>query len=392
MNTVIMKASYLFRECPFPVYVYVMPQKDFFQVVSGQYEKMPVPESMIHYLDNDQVFFQSFQKGNNFMTFYFMRISIDGCNVVIMINSDKNRNHLNAIANSFYSIMEEAEESVSVLRKSRTKMIKLLDGLKMPLFSVTEDYLIVNANKALADFIGVTSIPNIINKKCYEVIHGRETPCSFCRMAEIHAGEVTGSQNIKLESNGKAQHFEHHMFPVFDRSGDLNEYGEFMIDITENFQMVESIERYKERVKNFQKAEVDNMNEMGELKRAYKDLENNYDEVFLKNRKMSKALEKLFSDDTVNELIKLRQENRDIKNKLVRSATALKNFQNTLEIQHERYNELSKKTVYQMERLINSVNKKAVINESDLGTLLKMVTDEIKTIRKNLKISPPPTE
>ena len=153
--------------------------------------------------------------------------------------------------------------------------------------------------------------------------------------------------------------------------------------------MVESIEKFKERVKSFQKAEVDKMNEMGELKRAYKDLEKNYDEVFLKNRKMTKALEKLFSDNNVNELIRLRQENRDTKNKLIRSATALKNFQNSLEIQQEKYNELSKKTVFQLERLINSINKKSVVTDKEIGTLLKMVTDEIKSIRKHLKIEPP---
>lgn len=271
-------------------------------------------------------------------------------------------------------------------------MMKLLDGLKMPLFSITPNYEILNVNKALADFLGITNIPSIINKKCYEVVHGRKEPCPFCRMAEIIAGESVGSQNIKMEKDGSVRHFEHHMFPVYDQTGELNEFGEFMLDITENFQLVESVEKYKERVKSFQKAEVDKMNEMGELKKAYKDLEKNYDEVFLKNRKMSKALEKLFSDDNVNELIRLRQENRDVKNKLVRSATALKNFQHTLESQNERYNELSKKTVYQMERLINSVNKKATVNDNDLATLLKMVTDEIKTIRKNLKITPPPTD
>lgn len=392
MNTVIAKASYLFRECPFPVYIYVLKQKDFYQVISGQYEKMPVPKSMTGYLENKDIYFQSFKKGENFMTFYFMRIAVDDSDVVIMINSDKHRKYLNTIATSFTNLMKESEESVAILRKSRMKMMKLIDGLKMPLFSVNGEYLIVNANKALADFLGITNIPSIINKKCYEVVHGRQDPCPFCRMAELLSGEHIGSQNIKLDKEGKTLHYEHHMFPVFDHSGELNEFGEFMIDITENFQLVTSIEKYKERVKNFQKAEVDNMNELGELKKAYKDLETNYDEVFLKNRKMSKALEKLFSDDNVNELIRLRQENRDVKNKLLRSATALKNFQNTLEMQHERYNELSKKTVYQMERLINSVNKKAVINESDLGTLLKMVTDEIKSIRKNLKIDPPPTE
>jgi len=305
------------------------------------------------------------------MSFYFLRSVHEGERVVIMINSDKNRKHLNAVARSFYGVMEEAQESVRVLRHSRMKMMKLLDGLKMPLFSVSSDYLIINANKALADFLGTTNIPQIIGKKCYEVIHGRSEPCSFCRMAEIIAGENVGSQNIRIDKENETQHFEHHMFPVYDQAGELNEFGEFMFDITENFHLVQSIEKYKERVKTFQKAEVDKMNEIGDLKKAYKDLEKNYDEVFLKNRKMSKALEKLFADDNINELLKLRQENKDIKNKLVRSATALKNFQSTLELQQEKYNDLSKRTVYQLERLINTVIKNTVVTARSLGRCSK---------------------
>ncbi len=390
MNSLISRVSVMFRDCSFPVYVYLPDQGAFYQVVAGQHEKVPVPVTMRSYLDSDETFFQSFKKGETMMSFYFLRSVHEGERVVIMINSDKNRKHLNAVARSFYGVMEEAQESVRVLRHSRMKMMKLLDGLKMPLFSVSSDYLIINANKALADFLGTTNIPQIIGKKCYEVIHGRSEPCSFCRMAEIIAGENVGSQNIRIDKENETQHFEHHMFPVYDQAGELNEFGEFMFDITENFHLVQSIEKYKERVKTFQKAEVDKMNEIGDLKKAYKDLEKNYDEVFLKNRKMSKALEKLFADDNINELLKLRQENKDIKNKLVRSATALKNFQSTLELQQEKYNDLSKRTVYQLERLINTVNKKSVVTDKELGTLLKMVTDEIKSVRRHLKLEAPP--
>ncbi len=74
---------------------------------------------------------------------------------------------------------------------------------------------------------------------------------------------------------------------------------------------------------------------------------------------MSKALSSLMENNNVNELVKMRQETREVKSKLIRSATALKkNFQTALDMQHDKYTELSKKTVYQLERLINTVNKK----------------------------------
>jgi len=116
------------------------------------------------------------------------------------------------------------------------------------------------------------------------------------------------------------------MFPIYSQSGEMDEVGEFMIDVTENHKNLEHIEQYKEKVKSIQKTEVDKMNKIGELKRAYKELERNYDDIFNKNRKMSKALEKLMEDNNITEIVKLRKESRDVKSKLVRSATALKNF------------------------------------------------------------------
>jgi len=52
--------SVMFRDCSFPVYVYLPDQGAFYQVVAGQHEKVPVPVTMRSYLDSDETFFQSF--------------------------------------------------------------------------------------------------------------------------------------------------------------------------------------------------------------------------------------------------------------------------------------------------------------------------------------------
>ena len=266
-------------------------------------------------------------------------------------------------------------------------MMKLLDGLVMPLFSITPEYEVKNVNKELAELIGISNIPSILNQKCYEVVHGRTEPCEFCRMQEIVNGEHTGGQVIELDFEGKHYFFEHHMFPIYAQTGEMDEIGEFMIDVSENYKNLESIEQYKEKVKSIQKAEVDKMNEIGELKRAYKDLSANYDDMYSKNKKMSRALERLMADNNVNELVKMRQDSRDVKNKLIRSATALKNFQHALELQQQKYAELSKKTVYQLERLINTVNNKSMITDNDVKVILKTVIEDMREIKKNLNLS-----
>jgi len=400
---IIQQITPLFAECNFPIYVFLPGSEEFYQVISGQSEAKPVPSNMQEHLINEDTFYQSFKKGDSYMYFYFLRLTYGGEKFVVMLNSDKERQNLNKTLSSVHDQMKELEQtmqseldeanvSVQVLRKSRQKMLKLLDGLVMPLFSISPDYEIINVNKELAELIGVSHIPSILKKKCYESIHGRTEPCEFCRMAEIVNGEETSGQTIEMDFDGEHYYFEHHMFPIFSQTGEMDEVGEFMIDVTENYRNLEHIEKYKEKVKSIQKAEVDKMNEIGELKKAYKDLSRNYDDMFSKNKKMSRALERLMADNNVNELVKLRQDARDAKNKLVRSATALKNFQNALEIQQDKYVDLSKKTVYQLERLINTVNKKSIISDNDLKIILKTVTEDVKDLRNQLKITPPPEQ
>lgn len=401
MDMVTQKIAPLFAECNFPVYVYLPESNVFYQIISGNPEAKPTPSNMLEYLKDDSIFYQSFKRGDSFMYFYFLRMQADETKFVIMLNSDKDRTNLNSMSLSMYHQLKDAErelqaelseanESVQILRKSRQKMLKLVDGLVMPLFSISPDYDIRNVNKELAELVDISNIPSILNRKCYEVIHGRTEPCTFCRMSEILAGEQTGGQDISLSFKGKKFNFEHHMFPIFSNTGEMDEIGEFMIDVTENFKNIEHIEKYKEQVRSIKKAEVDKMNEIGELKKAYKDLEKSYDDMYTKNRKMSKAIESLMENNNISELVKLRQESRDVKNKLIRSATALKNFQQALEHQQEKYTELSKKTVYQLERLINTVNRKSALSDNDLKLILKTITEDIKELKLRLKISSTP--
>lgn len=401
MDKAIEKIAPFFNNCNFPIYIFLPGSGEFYQLLSDQPELKPVPANMEEHLNDDSVFYQSFRKGDTFMYFYFLRMEVSGDQFVIMLNSDKERNNLQNSVLSMHDFMqemrdnieaelEEADESVQVLRKSRQKMLKLIDGLVMPLFSITPEYDILNVNKELAELLNISHIPSILGRKCYEAIHDRTEPCEFCRMNEIMNGEETTGQTIELDFGDEHYYFEHHMFPIYSQTGEMDEIGEFMIDVSENYKNLEHIEKYKEKVKSIQKAEVDKMNEIGELKRAYKDLSRNYDDMYAKNKKMSKALERLMADNNVNELVKLRQESRDVKNKLVRSATALKNFQHALEMQQEKYVALSKKTVYQLERLINTVNSKSVVTDQDVKLLLKTVVEDIRELRVHLKISSPP--
>lgn len=178
MDTAISKKiAQLFSECNFPVYIYLPGSSEFYQVISDQPEPKPVPANMREHLNDDSIYFQSFKKkGDTFMYFYFLRLGINDEKFVVMLNSDKDRNNLNSISYSMYQQLkemetelqeelDEANESVQILRKSRQKMLKLLDGLVMPLFSITPEYNVLNVNKELSELIDESHIPSILNKK-----------------------------------------------------------------------------------------------------------------------------------------------------------------------------------------------------------------------------------
>ncbi len=78
--------------------------------------------------------------------------------------------------------------SLDFLHKKEKEAQELLDLLPVPVYITnpnTHGFLCYN--KALGDYVG---IENIENRKCYEVIHGFNAPCSFCKtdFLAIHSG------------------------------------------------------------------------------------------------------------------------------------------------------------------------------------------------------------
>jgi hypothetical protein len=86
----------------------------------------------------------------------------------------------------------------------------------------------------------------------------------------------------------------------------------------------------------------------------------------------------------MNELLKTRNENAELRNKLTRAASALRNYQVNLDESKLRYTELNKKTIYQLERLINVINNKNTLKQPDIEQSLTFVTNEIARVKKEM--------
>ncbi|WP_022851051.1 hypothetical protein [Limisalsivibrio acetivorans] len=276
----------------------------------------------------------------------------------------------------------ENEESVDILRNSRSKMLKLLDGMPMPLFSIGLDYKVRNVNKASGDFAEVDKLNEMVGGICYKVIFGYDEPCPWCKMNSIvEEGLDSTNEHIEVTKDGKRLRLEQNMYPIHDREGNIDEIGEHLVDMTEQYEIINNLESARDQVRKFKKAKLGDLNEKEELKKAYGELSENYDSLMEKYQKMSKAMEKLLSEDKMNELLRTRAENAELRNKLSRAASALRNYQTNLEQSTNRFSELNKKTTYQLERLINIINNKNVLKQEDIQRSLAFANSEIERIK-----------
>ncbi|MCD8493376.1 MAG: hypothetical protein LRY51_16595 [Geovibrio sp.] len=133
------------------------------------------------------------------------------------------------------------------------------------------------------------------------------------------------------------------MYPVPNNEGEVDEAGEHLFDMTEQYELINSLENYKGQIKKYKMSKLSDINEIEELKKEYSSLNDSYEELQTKFQKMRVTLERLLSEDKMNELLRTRNENAELRNKLTRAASALRNYQVNLDDSKTRYTELNKK-------------------------------------------------
>lgn len=276
----------------------------------------------------------------------------------------------------------QAEDLNNVLKTSRNKVRKLMDGIPMPLFSVDKNFMLKNVNRASGRFAGAEKLNEMVGKECYKALYGFDKPCSWCRHAEVFQGKET-ADNIEIVKDGKTFKFEQHMYPLQNSENEIDEAGEHLFDMTEQTMLIGSLESCKVQIKNYKMSKLSDINEIEELKKEYSALNDSYMDLQSKFMKMKGLLERLMSEDKMSELLKSRTENTELRSKLSRTASALRNYQVSLEESRTKYSELNKKTIYQLERLINILSAKASIKKEEAEQSISFINSEIARLKKD---------
>ncbi|MGC8769279.1 PAS domain-containing protein [Calditerrivibrio sp.] len=413
------------------IFVYYQDEAIFRYYSNGRFVNTEIPDFLKRHLLNDSISLYLFRKNNNILTFYFFRLNIQNKQVVVIIQDSKDGKYLNKFISSLFenlwelkvgavqlnkeidflrdelnvcekelnekeqevnrlnellsakeTLLESLEESVSILKRSRQKMLKLIDGFNMPFFSMDTIYDLNNVNLAAGKFAGETNLPRLVGGKCFKMIYNFPEPCKWCKYEEIKQTKNCVKQHIHYEKDGVKFVFEQSMFPIFDQEGNLIEVGEYINDITHQYEILESLRKSEQELVHISRKNIESINEIGALKKAYEDLSNEYENAKAKIAKLTSVLNTLVQQDTVNELLKLRGEKKELEIKLVKALTTIKNFTRKHEENESKIESMAKKSLYSMERLLNIINNKKKIDDEELKKVFDFLSGQILYIKQ----------
>jgi diguanylate cyclase (GGDEF)-like protein/PAS domain S-box-containing protein len=137
---------------------------------------------------------------------------------------------------------------------SRKSLENIMEGIADGVLVIDMDHTIIQANSSVAASLGLKK-PEMIGRKCYKVMHRRQTPCEgpsiVCPLPHILGQE---DNNIKLlhthyDGNGNERHIEITASPVKNAKGRTIAMVETFRDIMEKYsddELVKLVKRLNE--------------------------------------------------------------------------------------------------------------------------------------------------
>ncbi len=101
------------------------------------------------------------------------------------------------------------------IKEQKAQLAAILNAFEGQVYVSNKDFVLTYVNEQLLRLID----SHALGEKCYQVIHGRKTPCPFCVMKQVHTG-----QTVRFEvKNPKDQHWYYSMnAPIRHVSGDIS--------------------------------------------------------------------------------------------------------------------------------------------------------------------------
>jgi PAS domain S-box-containing protein/putative nucleotidyltransferase with HDIG domain len=156
----------------------------------------------------------------------------DGTLLPVLINAtaiyDEKGNFLKS-----RSIVRDISARVSY-RKKLEHSIKdwkaTFDSMPYGVMLLDRGFNIIKINDYISRLTGI-SIKELVNMKCYELIHGKDKPIEGCPL--LKSGKVSGTETYEYYEARFNKYFMGYMTPIFDKEGLPQRYIISLVDITE---------------------------------------------------------------------------------------------------------------------------------------------------------------
>ena len=291
------------------------------------------------------------------------------------------------LANISKNLQEKEEENsklyinLNVLLDEKKKLENILNGQEVAMFVVDKYYNIIYGNDSLARLLKYNDVKYLVNKKCYKYIFNKAEPCEWCKMKDIYNLQKQFNQKIDVTLDRSRFSFDQLMYPVIVEGKVINVV-ETLNDITQYIEVLESIEKIDLEKQQITKKNIDNIKEIGALRKAYNDLYSEY----LKNKEQLDKLNILTSKlvefnnvqktiDIVNQLKEFSQINKMLETKLENYAKRIKSYEGKIK-------ELRQKAIYEVNRLANIVKNRKEMSHEELNGVIAFLEKQINTYIK----------
>lgn len=129
--------------------------------------------------------------------------------------------------------VDERKKVESALRKADEDWRNSFNSLEEVMLIINKDYSVEKVNSSGLMLLG-KSKEEIINRKCYQVIHGEDKTCTYCPFQQTLKSRK--AKSIERYDDLFEKHFSIKSAPIFDECGDIIKFVCLISDITQRIQ------------------------------------------------------------------------------------------------------------------------------------------------------------
>ncbi|TNF55821.1 HD domain-containing protein [bacterium] len=166
-------------------------------------------------------------------------------------------------------LLDESQLSERKLKHASNEWRNTFDSMPYGIILTDGDYNVIRANHYISDYAGYPLKELIFNKKCYEVLMKRDTPCYGCPLEKVKKTKCKVTTDLHDASNDG--YYMENVAPMYSYDGNILAYVHSVIDVREG----------KEKEKQLVQAKDAFFNMLKDLDSTYKELKDIYNNLVI---------------------------------------------------------------------------------------------------------------